>query len=259
MTLYADIIVDISHSKLDQSFQYRIPPELADQLEPGDVVEFPFGRGDRLTRGYVLRVTPTPACPPEKIKTILCRVNESGGAEAKLTSLALWMRDYYGSTTVQALRTVLPFRSRAPEKKKKRVVLAISPEEAGAQLAGFRKKHQTARARLLEALIEEPVLPQEAVTGTLRITRPVLRALEEKGIIRCESEQVYRTPAVLEQLRAETEAQSGAVREAQRFGDGFSQESAKKTVTGFPLTKEQQNAVDTICAGWRRGSFAVPG
>ena len=31
---YADVVVDISHEKLDRSFQYRIPPELAGKI-PG--------------------------------------------------------------------------------------------------------------------------------------------------------------------------------------------------------------------------------
>ncbi len=261
MTLYADIIIDISLGKLDQTFQYRIPEELADALEPGDVVEVPFGRGDRPAKGYVMQISPVPACAPEKIKTIRQRVTGIGGAESKLTALALWMRDYYGSTTVQALRTVLPFRSSAPQKKKKRVVLLLDSDEAALKLAEFRKKHQTARARLLEALTEDPVLPQEAVTGTLRITQPVLRTMEEMGIIRCESEQVYRTPAVLRQLREETEnrekntdcdtlqsenadthLQDGS---ADALGNG--EIGRTESVTGFLLTEEQQNAVDTIC------------
>ncbi|MCD7766377.1 MAG: hypothetical protein LUH53_07690, partial [Lachnospiraceae bacterium] len=232
MTLYADIIIDISLGKLDQSFQYRIPDELADTLEPGDVVEIPFGRGDRLTKGYVLRISPTPACAPEKIKTIRQRVTSIGGAESKLTALALWMRDYYGSTTVQALRTVLPFRSSAPQKKKKRVVLVLDSEEAGVKLAEFKKKHQTARARLLEALMEEPVLPQEAVTGTLRITQPVLRSMEEMGIIRCESEQVYRTPAVLMQLREEMQSASAHLRD-ETGANEFLEKGRYSSVTGF--------------------------
>ena len=31
---YADVVVDISHEKLDRSFQYRIPPELAGKIGP---------------------------------------------------------------------------------------------------------------------------------------------------------------------------------------------------------------------------------
>ncbi|MCC8049980.1 MAG: primosomal protein N' [Clostridiales bacterium] len=281
MTLYADIIIDISLGKLDQTFQYRIPDELADTLEPGDVVEIPFGRGDRITKGYVLRISLIPACPPEKMKTIRQRVTSIGGAESKLTALALWMRDYYGSTTVQALRTVLPFRSSAPRKKKKRVALLLDPDEAKIRLEELRKKHQTARARLLEALIEDPVLPQEAVTGTLRITQPVLRSMEEMGIIRCESEQVYRTPAVLEQLREEMQStdkansqlltQSDLAINAEKPADErdfvwkekvstslTAENGMHDSVTGFTLTAEQQNVVDAICGSFRN-EFLIHG
>ena len=51
---YANIIVDISHEKLDKPFQYRIPEELEGKLLPGMVVEIPFGRGDRLIKGLSL-------------------------------------------------------------------------------------------------------------------------------------------------------------------------------------------------------------
>lgn len=232
MSLYADIIIDISHSKLDQTFQYEIPEHLETLLEPGNVVEVPFGRGDRFVKGYVLRISDRASCPPEKIKRILRIETNLVGAESKLVSLALWMRDYYGATTVQALRTVLPFRQKASEKKKKRIVLAVSEEAAGEKLAYFRSKHQTARARLLEALLESPVLPQEIVTGSLKITAQVVRTLEEQGMIRCETEQVYRTPAVLERLRSELSAQP------------FGKE------TEFSLNAEQQYIVSEIVSEW---------
>ena len=103
--LYADIVIDISHSRLDQSFQYRIPERLQEELEPGNVVLVPFGRGDHPKKGYVLRITDHAACAPEKIKNILQVETQLAGTESKLTALALWMRDRYGSTAVQALRT----------------------------------------------------------------------------------------------------------------------------------------------------------
>ncbi|MCC8102053.1 MAG: primosomal protein N' [Clostridiales bacterium] len=252
MDLYADIIIDISHSKLDQTFQYRVPPELADVLEPGDVVELPFGNGNRLKKGYVLRISTSLKCPPEKMKTIVRRVTEPGGAQSKLIALALWMRDYYGSTTVQALRTVLPFRDKAAPKKKKSVSLAICAENAKSQLEELRKKHQTARARLLEALIEEPVLPQEVVTGTLRITQPVLRAMEQMGLIRCETEQIYRTPAILEQLRMQMQENAQPSLNESLCGERVdSPIENTHSVTGFTLTLEQRKVVDTICVSWR--------
>ena len=35
MAQYANIIVDISHEKLDKTFQYRIPEELRESIRPG--------------------------------------------------------------------------------------------------------------------------------------------------------------------------------------------------------------------------------
>ncbi len=271
MELFADIIIDISHSRLDQAFQYRVPEALQAVLEPGNVVEVPFGRGDRPTKGYVLRITEYSACPPEKLKEIAHIETDLAGTESKLTALALWMRDYYGSTTVQALRTVLPFRKRAAQRKKQIVALKLSHEDAVAKLEQFRQKSQKARARLLEALIGENVLPREVVTGSLKITASVLRALEEQEVISCESEQVYRTPAVLQRLREES-ASGGDVRIAPEEGMGLEMASADEALTealgkteraGRPrpekrkeesarihLNHEQQRIVDTVLAEW---------
>lgn len=51
--MYADIIVDISQEQLDKTFQYRIPPELENEVQIGVMVQIPFGRGNRLLTGYV--------------------------------------------------------------------------------------------------------------------------------------------------------------------------------------------------------------
>lgn len=250
--LYADIIIDISHSKLDQTFQYRIPEELQQSLEPGNVVEVPFGRGDRFTKGYVLRITEHSSCPPEKMKSILRVETNLAGADSKLTALALWMRDYYGCTTVQALRTVLPFRQKASEKKKKKILLTIPREEAQQKLELYRSKHQAARARLLEALLEQPELPQEIVTGSLKITSAVWKSLEEQGILRCETESVYRTPAVLEQLRRES-----LVGSSQNRADNVNASNINdRDKSLFQLTDEQSQIVSTIRCEWNSGTFA---
>ena len=227
MGLYADVIIDISHSRLDRTYQYRIPVQLQETLEPGNVVEVPFGRGDKTTKGYVLRITDHASCPEEKLKSISRVETTLAGAQSRLTALALWMRDYYGSTTVQALRTVLPFRQKAPEKQKKTVTLKLPKEEAKKKLAWYREKHQKARARLLEALLEEPVLPQEIVTGSLKITLPTLRAMEGQGVLACETEQVYRTPALLARLQRQ-----------------------EMDPPSFILTEEQQRIIRTIGEEW---------
>ena len=52
--MYADIIVDISQEQLDKTFQYRIPPELENEVRIGVMVQIPFGRGNRLLTGTII-------------------------------------------------------------------------------------------------------------------------------------------------------------------------------------------------------------
>lgn len=50
--IYADIIIDISHEKLDRSFQYIVPEELESEIRVGMVAAVPFGNCQR--KGYVI-------------------------------------------------------------------------------------------------------------------------------------------------------------------------------------------------------------
>ena len=88
---YANVIVDISHEKLDRVFQYRIPEHLKEHLKTGMQVQFPFGNGNRPMKGYVVGFTDTPDYPPEKIKE-LDKIMEGGvRAESQLIAMAAWM------------------------------------------------------------------------------------------------------------------------------------------------------------------------
>ena len=41
--MYANVIIDISHEKLDRTFQYRIPERLLAEITAGVQVLIPFG------------------------------------------------------------------------------------------------------------------------------------------------------------------------------------------------------------------------
>ena len=86
-TLYADIIVDISHEKLDRTFQYRVPESLRGRLEPGACVMIPFGNGNRLIKGYVVALGETCQFAPEKIKDIAGMPEKETGVEDKMIAL----------------------------------------------------------------------------------------------------------------------------------------------------------------------------
>lgn len=192
--MFADIIIDIQHEKLDKIFQYRIPESLEGKLGPGMEVLVPFGKGNRQTKGYVTGLSETCDYDLSKVKEV-AGISEKGvEIEAKLIALAAWMKENYGGTMLQSLKTVLPIRQKENAKVKKRLRLLLDKETGKRQLHYYLEKNQKARARLMAALLDDAELEYELVTKKLNITASVIRALEEQGVLCVETEQVYRNP-----------------------------------------------------------------
>ncbi len=194
MALYANIIIDISHEKLDKTFQYKIPETLREELAIGMQVEVPFGNGNRRNTGYVVELNDTPEYDVSRMKEIAGVVEESIPIESRLIALAGWMRKNYGATMNQALKTVLPIKRKTGEKKQRMIRLLLEREQAVESLQVFEKKHHTARARLLSNLMEQSPLPYEVVTKKLHMTASVIRKMEEMGILCVEEKRAYRSP-----------------------------------------------------------------
>ncbi|MDO4292984.1 MAG: primosomal protein N' [Eubacteriales bacterium] len=191
---FAKIIVDISHEKVDRPFEYRIPPGLRELVEPGVRVRIPFGAGNTLRTGYVIEVSDEAEFAPERLKQIDSVVGGTVEPAQRLIMLAAWMKEQYGSTMIQALKTVLPSPKKVAARKQRRVELAVSAQEAQERAAFFEKKHQTAKLRLLSSLLEEGTLSWERVTKQLKIPAATLKALEEDGTIQKSASLLYRNP-----------------------------------------------------------------
>ena len=189
---YANIIIDISHEKVDRPFQYKIPASLAGILEPGSSVMVPFGQGNRLRRGYVIEITDRAEFPPEKMKEISHMMEGDVSVEADAIKLASWMKHTYGSTMIAALKTVLPVKQEMKPVQKKKIVRLMTKEEVLCVLSESIRKHQSAKARLLTELAGEPYLPYELVTKKLNVSAATLKSLETQGVLSIERENYYR-------------------------------------------------------------------
>ena len=192
--MFADIIIDIKHEKLDKIFQYRIPDRLENELKAGMEVIVPFGKGNRPVKGYVTGITDSCSYDLSKVKEITDISRDSVEIEAKLIALAAWMKENYGGTMIQALKTVLPIKQKENARVKKYLRLLLEKDAGKEKLEFYLEKNQKARARLLAALLDQPVLEYDLAVKKLHITLPVIRALEEQGVLVMESEQVYRNP-----------------------------------------------------------------
>ena len=121
---YADIIIDISHEAIDRPFQYRIPDGLREDIRLGSMVKIPFGRGNHLRTGYVIGFSDQTEYQPDRIKEISELCDRSVPVEGRLLALAAWIRENYGSTMINAIRTVMPVKKTIRQLVDQVVVLA---------------------------------------------------------------------------------------------------------------------------------------
>ena len=192
MYKYANIIVDISHEKLDKTFQYLVPEELQAQVEVGVLVDIPFG--NRSITGYVVELTNEAEFEESRLKPIIGVKQGSVPIESQLIELAGWMRDNYGGTMNQALKTVIPIKQKTKAIERKRLKLLIDREEAIHTLALYEAKHATAKAKLLRALMEDMILDQSLVTQKLHVSTNTIKSLEKDKVIEIEITKEYRNP-----------------------------------------------------------------
>src|SRR5262245_29666412 len=88
--LFADVVFD---RPLDHAYTYAVPDALRDRLAVGMRVEVPFGRGDRGTPGFCVRISDQP--PSRATKTVSRVLDDAALVDDHLMRLTRWMADYY--------------------------------------------------------------------------------------------------------------------------------------------------------------------
>ncbi len=260
---YADVIIDISHEKVDRPFQYRIPDELLDKIAPGIRVHVPFGKGNKDMTGYVVELSDKTDYPEEKIKEIRCIDEKGTTLESDLIQTAYWMKSHYGSTMITALKTVLPVKHKLKQPEKKKIVRLCSEEEIKEQLAECARKHQTAKVRVLEALLDEEILPHALLREKLNVAAPTLNSLEKQGIISIETESYYRNPvkrmAGKEAARPLSEKQRFIIEDVMKdYRSGKTGTYLIHGITGSGKTEVYMGLIEQMIAMGRQAIVLIP-
>ncbi|MCI9270755.1 MAG: primosomal protein N' [Dorea sp.] len=257
--MYANIIINITHEKLDKVFQYRIPDSLKEELEVGAEVIVPFGKNSREIHGYVVGFSEKAGYAEDKIKEIFSVAADSMAIEARLVKLAAWMKETYGGTMIQALKTVLPIKRKEREQKKRRLICLLQEEEGQKRLEYYRKKNQKARERLMEVLLEEREVDYSLAIKKLRVTADVIRTLEEQGTLAVESERVYRNPEIRRDRPAEEICYTVQQKEAIRiFSQDYEREQYKTyLIHGITGSGKTEVYIEMIGKAVEKGRQAI--
>jgi len=192
--MYASVCIDISHEKLDKTFEYIIPDELLNNIEIGDVVNIPFGKGNRIITGFVLAIKDKCDFDKDKLKSIISIANNSGSPSVNLIKLAAFIRETYGGTMSSALKTIIPIRERVKPKEEVFIKLSIDKEEAKMLIFEAERKNATARVKLLRELLEEEAINQSLLINKLHIPRSTINKLCEMEVVTKEIVSKNRNP-----------------------------------------------------------------
>lgn len=266
---YAQIIIDISHGRLDRPFTYRIPEALQNDLCLGSLVVVPFGKGDTKRKGYVIGLSNSCEYPDGRLKEI--ESIASGGTDVtgdNAVRLALWMKQRYGSTMAVALRTVLTSRKQAKPCEHRSIHLLLSKDDAEKKRHEFAMKHQVARERLLRELMEAPDQPYSLIIQKLHVTAPVIAALKKQGILEVRTETFLRNPVSIEKreeagirLSPEQKAISEGVLqdfEALQEGKNIPRVSLIHGITGSGKTEVYIAIIEEIVKRGRQAIMLIP-
>jgi primosomal protein N' (replication factor Y) (superfamily II helicase) len=225
LSLFVEIVFD---RPLDFAFSYGVPDELRDRVRVGGRVACPFGRGDRLIEGFVVRVTET--VPERPVKPIAKVLDDEPLLDEHLLKLTRWMADYYLCGWGQVLQAVVPagVRDKAGTRSVA-FVAAVPSEELPNPLPSVTPKQKRA-LEVLRAATE----PMELNALARQLGGAgAIHGLVSKGIIRKFSERIER----------KTEADSSPHSEI------------RIPNSALVLNADQQRAWDTIRPALNSGGF----
>lgn len=262
--MFADVIVDLSVEALDRTFQYIIPLELEDKISLGSRVTIPFGKGNRKLAGFVVGITDTPNWPVEKMKELLSIEEKEIPVEGQLMKLAAWIRNRYGATMNEALKTVLPIKKQVKSVEEHWLNFVVSEDEIKKERDRCLLRHYKAKARLLEGMLAEGGQMTTAVARQkYGITKPVVDGFVKAGMIAVTDKRKYRNPMMAEARSENTvtlnQEQTTIVEQfGKDFLEGIRQTYLLYGVTGSGKTEVYMEMIRQVLAQGKQVIVLIP-
>lgn len=193
--LFADVVFD---RPLDHAYSYSVPDEWRARVGVGKRVECSFGRGDKGTIGYVIRLSTD--APHREVKPISAVIDDDALLDDELLRLTRWMADYYLCGWGQVLSAVLPAGVRDKAGTKEVVFVEPVPRD---KLPKFFPT-VTAKQKQVLDLVKKATEPMEqaALAKAAGVSVGIVSGLVGKGLLRKFTERVERLPAGLQELPA---------------------------------------------------------
>ncbi|MCR4616981.1 MAG: primosomal protein N' [Lachnospiraceae bacterium] len=263
MYRFADVIIDISLDKLDRPFSYRIPDRLLGRLEIGMRVLVPFGAGNTTKKAYIIALKENTEYDLSKVKDIQDIAKDAVTILEKQFLLAAFIRKNYGGTLNQALKVVLPAKTSVKKLLLREVVRIMERDEIISLKGEALRKHQNAKVKLLDALLEQESIPYEWITGKLGVSSQTILSLEKAGALKINSVTKYRDPVKFENAEDDrknlSDEQRLIVDEIEKdFDNGNPGKYLIHGITGSGKTEVYMALIENVIKRGRQAIFLIP-
>jgi primosomal protein N' (replication factor Y) len=245
---------------VDRAFDYHVPDALRGQLQAGQRVKAPFGRGDRLAVGYCVGLE-----KPQRtdgLKSIHSLVDRRPLLTAQMLTLTRWIADRYLCAWGQVLETVIPAGVKNRAGTREVMMLQINAEVFSANRSARLPPKQEAVMKVLAAA-EKPLLldyvARQAACGTAPITALRRKRFIQAFVERTEPQEPEPAPVAPERDLVLNADQKNALH---RIVTAL-REQAHKTfllygVTGSGKTEVYIRAIQEVVSYGRQAIVLVP-
>ncbi len=192
-------------SGADTQFDYLVPDELW-PIVAGQRVETPFGRKNKLEKGFCVEVVGqgqehkgTKKGREFKLKKVCRIIDKEPLLDAALMELAKWISGYYVCPLGQVLAAMVPgaVKKGAGVKTEKQIYIARGVEEVIGKLRGEKQKQIVEYLQRKKAFNSDSAVELQGLLAELNCTRTSVKRLAEKQVVKITQKTILKSlPAI---------------------------------------------------------------
>ena len=183
--LIATVAVEKTFFNYDSDYDYFVPDDLKDSVSVGTRVRVPFGKGNVLRYGIVVKLF---FAINSELKSIASVSGKSPVLSEEMIGLALWLKERCFCTTYECLRLMLPRGiDKVGDKSSRMIRLAVENEAEMPRLTPKQKS-------VVSLLFDVGTAAVNEVCAFCSVGESVVKNLVKYGVCELYDKEVYRSP-----------------------------------------------------------------
>ncbi len=131
---YADLILELSNSRIDRVFTYRVPQDMHDLVYVGCPVFVYFGTIRKKIKAYIIALKEEIDFPESRLRDILSIIEPDMAADKNLLALAAYIKKKYGVSFARAISTVMPVKNKTKKRNKEKQNIFLEKDTRSKEL-----------------------------------------------------------------------------------------------------------------------------